>query len=125
MEQNSLPAEAGETVSLRAVLDLIGDELREMGRFADRFQASLSPALTRLALDPQCHRDVQSLDLLSQCLTALGDYILQISRLVPAGLEVEHGPALASIPLAELQYRLRGAPPPECEDRRSGELELF
>ncbi len=117
-------AEEDQT-SLRCILSAIGEEFRELGRFTDRFQLSLSPAVGRLALDGACHRDVQSLDLLSQRLAALSDYILEISQLLPEELSVDSRRALASITLSELQYRLKGAPVPAEEGHRSGELELF
>lgn len=111
--------------SLRFILSSIGKEFRELGRFADGFQLTLSPAIIRLALDPACHRDVQSLDLLSQRLAALSAYILEISQLLPAELVLDSRRALASITLFDLQYRLKGAPIPMDNGHRTGELELF
>lgn len=111
--------------SLRFILSAIGDEFAELGRFTDNFQLSLSPAVQRLALDTSCHRDVQSLDLLSQRLAALSSYIIEISELLPDNLELDPRRALASITLSDLQYRLKGAPIPVESDHLSGELELF
>ncbi len=111
--------------SLRFILSAIGEEFLELGRFTDRFQLSLSPAVRRLALDASCHRDVQSLDLLSQRLAALSAYILEISALLPEELALDSRNALASITLSELQYRLKGAPVPVEKGHISGELELF
>jgi hypothetical protein len=111
--------------SLRFILSAIGDEFRELGRFTDSFQLSLSPAVRRLALDASCHRDVQSLDLLSQRLAALSTFILEISELLPENLKLDSRRALASITLSELQYRLKGAPVPMEKGHISGELELF
>jgi hypothetical protein len=111
--------------SLRFILTAIGKEFRELGRFADGFQLTLSPAIRRLALDSACHRDVQSLDLLSQRLAALSAYILEISQLLPAELILDSRRALASITLSDLQYRLKGAPIPMDSGHRTGELELF
>lgn len=110
---------------LRSILSAIGEEFRELGSFADRFQLTLSPAVQRLALDAACHRDVQSLDLLSQRLVALSEYILKISQLLPEEVHLDSRRALASIPLSELQYRLKGAPIPADDVQRTGELELF
>ncbi|MGE4482369.1 hypothetical protein [Acidocella sp.] len=111
--------------SLRLILNAVGEEFRELGRFSERFQVSLSPAVRNLALDPACHRDVQSLDLLAQRLAALSGYIMEISQLLPDDLMLDSRNALASITLSELQYRLKGAPVPIEEGHRSGELELF
>lgn len=107
--------------SLRFILSAIGQEFRELGRFADRFQFTLSPAIRRLALDSTCHRDVQSLDLLSQRLAALSAYILEISQLLPEDLSLDSRRALASITLSDLQYRLKGAPVPMDDGHRTGE----
>lgn len=111
--------------SLRFILSAIGEEFGELGRFADGFQLTLSPAIRRLALDPACHRDVQSLDLLSQRLAALSAYILEISQLLPTELILDSRRALASITLFDLRYRLNGAPVPTDNGHRTGELELF
>ena len=115
----------GHRTSLRFILSAIGEEFGELGRFTDSFQLSLSPAVRRLALDAACHRDVQSLDLLSQRLAALSAYILEISTLLPETLTLDSRRALASITLSELQYRLKGAPVPMEKDHITGELELF
>lgn len=111
--------------SLRFILTAIGEEFRELGRFADGFQLTLSPAIRRLALDPACHRDVQSLDLLSQRLAALSAYIPEISQLLPTELILDSRRALASITLSDLQYRLKSAPVPLDNGHRTGELDLF
>lgn len=117
-------AEAKQT-SLRFILSAIGQEFRELGRFTDSFQLSLGPAMRSLALDASCHRDIQSLDLLSQRLAALSAYILEISELMPESLILDSSRALASITLSELQYRLKGEPVPVEKGHISGELELF
>lgn len=110
---------------LRLILLAIGEEFQELGRFADRFQLTLSPAIKSLAQDLVCHRDIQSLDLLSQRLVALSQYILAISHLLPEELRLDSSQALACIKLSDLQYRLKGTPVPVEEVFRTGELELF
>lgn len=122
---NFNPQAADHHTPLRSILTAIGEEFRELGHFTDSFQLSLSPAVRRLALDPECHRDVQYLDLLSQRLAALSGYILDISAMLPEDLAVDSRNALSSIRLAELQYRLKGAPVPLDQGHISGELELF
>ncbi len=129
MERTSAVAEpvgdSSHHTPLRSILSAISDEFRELGRFADRFQLTLSPAIHRMALDQACHRDIQSLDLLSQRLIALSSYILEIVEILPEDLRLDSRQALASIPLSELQYRLKGAPVPENPEHVSGDLELF
>ncbi len=121
-------SQAGETkqhAPLCAILEALGEEFYELGRFTEQFQTTLSPALLQVAINHNCHRDVQSLDLLSQRLVALSQYVLTIGRLLPAEWQVNSQHALSSITLSDLQYRLQGAPLPEEASRQSGELELF
>lgn len=110
---------------LHSILQALGEEFSELGRFTETFQSNLSPALLQVADNGQCHRDVQSLDLLSQRLTALSQYVLTIGKLLPPDWQVNSHHALSNITLSDLQYRLKGAPVPENLEHESGELELF
>lgn len=110
---------------LSSILEALGEEFHELGRFTEEFQTNLSPALLQVAGNSQCHRDVQSLDLLAQRLTALSKYVLTIGKLLPTDWHVNSHHALSNITLSDLQYRLKGAPLPENLDHESGELELF
>jgi hypothetical protein len=110
---------------LNSILEALGEEFFELGRFTEEFQSTLSPALLQVAGNSQCHRDVQSLDLLSQRLTALSKYVLTIGKLLPSDWQVNSQHALSNITLSDLQYRLKGAPLPENLEHESGELELF
>ncbi|OYV32528.1 MAG: hypothetical protein B7Z81_12635 [Acidocella sp. 20-61-6] len=111
--------------SLTEILEALGEEFLELGKFTESFQVSLSPALLRVANDPECHRNVQTLDLVSQRLAALSKYILMISHLLPQEWRVNSNTALNHVTLSDLAYRLRGAPVPELPEMQSGELELF
>lgn len=111
--------------SLRVILARISDECREWSEFMERFQLALSPALVCLADELECHRDIQSLDLLSQCLESLAVYIAGLTNVVTDDMRVDSRSALANIPLSELQYRLKGTPLPAEPTRVSGELDLF
>lgn len=110
---------------LTEILVALGEEFSALGQFTESFQTSLSPALLRVANDPDCHRNVQTLDLLSQRLTALSHYVLSIGREVPKDVRINSQIALRNISLADLAYRLRGAPLPPEPEKHSGELELF
>ena len=110
---------------LNSILEALGEEFCELGRFTEQFQSTLSPALLEVAGNAQCHRDVQSLDLLSQRLTALSKYVLTIGRLLPEDWQVNSHHALSTITLSDLQYRLKGAPLPDDLEQESGALELF
>lgn len=110
---------------LTSILEALGEEFFELGRFTEEFQTNLSPALLQVASNSQCHRDVQSLDLLSQRLAALSKYVLTIGKLLPSDWQVNSHHALSNIALSDLQYRLKGAPLPENLEHESGELEMF
>jgi hypothetical protein len=111
--------------SLNSILEALGEEFNELGRFTEQFQTTLSPALLQVAKDSSCHRDVQSLDLLAQRLAALSHYVLTIGKLLPDDWAVNSQHALNNITLSDLQYRLKGAPLPPDPGHQSGELELF
>lgn len=111
--------------SLTEILAALGEEFLALGQFTEQFQTSLSPALLRVANDPECHRNVQTLDLLSQRLAALSAYVLTIGRSVPDDWRINSQAALHNISLADLAYRLRGTPVPQQEELQSGSLELF
>jgi hypothetical protein len=115
----------GEHAPLNAVLLALGEEFRALGQFTEQFQESLAPALLRVASDPSCHRDVQTLDLLSQRLVALSRYVLTIGEELPKDWRINSSAALRSIFLSDLVYRLQGAPVPEQPEKQSGALELF
>ncbi len=110
---------------LTEILEALGAEFFELGKFAEQFQVFLSPALLRVANDPECHRNVQTLDLLSQRLAALSGYVRSIGDEVPQSWRVNSQAALHRISLADLAYRLSGAPVPQQEDLQSGVLEMF
>jgi len=111
--------------SLNTIFEALGEEFHELSQFTEQFQASLSPALLQVANNPDCHRDVQSLDLLAQRLAALAKYVLTIGRLLPEEWSVNPNSALSNVTLSDLQYRLKGTPSPEKAGQKSGELELF
>jgi hypothetical protein len=82
-------------------------------------QAGLAPALQSGA----AIEEAQTLDLLTQTLVAVADYLHAVSADLPSEWTVDVRPAVAVVPLTELAWRLLGGPfhtPPE-----SGELDLF
>jgi hypothetical protein len=116
---------AAPPAKLKEVLVALGNEFSALGQFAEQFQSALSPALLRVANDPECHRNVQTLDLLTQRLAALSAYMLTIGRSVPSDWRINSQSALRNISLADLAYRLSGVPVPQQEELQSGVLELF
>ena len=94
----------------------------ELAALADRceaLQAGLAPALQSGA----AIEEAQMLDLLTQSLASVADYLHALSNDIPKDWVVDASPAAASVRLSELAKRLAGGallPPPE-----SGELDLF
>jgi hypothetical protein len=94
----------------------------ELAALADRcetMQAGLAPALQSGA----AIEEAQTLDLLTQTLAAVADYLNVLAAGLPAEWQVDATPAAAAVPLTELAWRLLGGAyhtPPE-----SGELDLF
>lgn len=108
--------------SLQPLSRTIGACAGELAALADRceaLQAGLAPALqTGAAIE-----EAQTLDLLTQSLAAVADYLHVLSTSLPADWVVDAGPAAAIVPLTELAWRLVGGAlhsPPE-----TGELDLF
>lgn len=94
----------------------------ELAALADRceaLQAGLAPALqTGAAIE-----EAQTLDLLTQSLAAVADYLHALSTNLPNDWLVDaHGPATI-VPLTELAWRLVGGPLPPAPD--SGEFDFF
>ncbi len=89
---------------------------------ADRcesLQAGLAPALQSGA----AIEEAQTLDLLTQTLAAVADYLHALSAGLPPDWRIDAGAAASVVPLTELAWRLLGGGyhvPPE-----SGELDFF
>lgn len=115
----------GNLMPLRVILSTISDECRDLGQFVDRFQYTLSPVLSQLRMDENCHKDVQALDALSQRLALLAGYIKEVSKVLPEESRVDTSDALAVVSMSELQRRLKGLSTPLVPQGSSGELELF
>jgi hypothetical protein len=95
---------------------------QELAAWADRcetLQAGLSPVLQNKA----AIEEAQILDLMTQSLGAMADYLKALAAGLPADWRVDAAPAAAILPLAELARRLSGG----AGDRPSeaGDLDLF
>ena len=104
---------------LSRTLSACAGELAALADRCETLQAGLAPALQGGA----AIEEAQTLDLLTQTLAAVADYLHAISAGLPAEWTVDARPAAAVVPLAELSWRLLGGAyhvPPE-----SGELDLF
>jgi hypothetical protein len=94
----------------------------ELAALADRceaLQAGLAPALQSGA----AIEEAQTLDLLTQSLAAVADYLHAISADLPADWVVDAAPAAAIVPLTELARRLAGGSLQTPAE--PGELDLF
>jgi hypothetical protein len=100
-------------------------ELLELGQLAERAQTTLSNALAHAALDPQCHRDAQVLDLLTQRLFSMSSFLNILNPSIPAVWEVDADAAASSLSLGDLADRLSGVAVMDAAPRDFGELELF
>jgi len=110
--------------TLTSILTALGDEFQELGLFAEQLQTVLSPALLRIANDPDCHRNVQMLDLLSQRLHALSAFVCSVGGTVPSDWEIDSSFALSAVTLSDLAWRLQGVQT-AAEHHQAGALELF
>lgn len=110
--------------TLTSILSALGDEFQELGRFAEQLQTVLSPALLRIANDPDCHKNVQMLDLLSQRLHALSAFVCSVGGTVPQHWEIDSSFALSAVTLSDLAWRLQGLQTAE-EHHQAGALEMF
>jgi hypothetical protein len=104
---------------LSRTLSACAGELAALADRCETLQAGLAPALQSGA----AIEEAQTLDLLTQTLGAVADYLHALSAGLPADWAVDARRAAALVPLTELAWRLLGGPhhpPPE-----SGELDLF
>jgi hypothetical protein len=104
---------------LSRTLSACAGELAAMADRCEALQAGLAPALQSGA----AIEEAQTLDLLTQTLAAVADYLHAVSADLPSEWALDIRPAAAVVPLTELAWRLLGGQfhaPPE-----SGELDLF
>jgi hypothetical protein len=100
-------------------------ELLDLGRLAERAQTTLSNVLAQAALDPECHRDAQVLDLLTQRLFSMSGFLTILNPSIPVVWEVDADEAASSVSLGDLADRLSGVAVIEEAPQDFGELELF
>jgi hypothetical protein len=124
MDSLTAPSAPPPATTLTSILAALGDEFQELGRFAEQLQTVLSPALLRIANDPDCHRNVQMLDLLSQRLHALSAFVCSVGGTVPGDWEIDSSFALSAVTLSDLAWRLQGVQSAE-EHHQAGALEMF
>jgi hypothetical protein len=109
----------GQHPPLSRTLGACAGELATLADRCEALQAGLAPALQSGA----AIEEAQTLDLLTQTLAAVADYLNALASGLPAEWIVDARPAAAVVPLTELARRLVGGAchqPPE-----SGELDMF
>lgn len=110
-------------MQLVAILEAIAEEIGEMGITLDRLQTMLSPALYEIANNSDYVKNVQTLDLMSQRLTAISSFMVSLNLSISPSSMVNSSPALQEVKLSALAQRLMGE---EAEvDQTSGDLDLF
>jgi hypothetical protein len=115
---------ASEADSLKQILALLGEEVRELGHLTEQLQTTLSPALLRIVDDTDCHKNVQLLDLVSQRLGGISAFVHSLAPLVPPSWQIDATLALRNVSLSDLARRLSGHPSAALEDQ-AGDLEMF
>lgn len=114
-----------QLMQLQLVLSIIGKELKELSKNIDQIQVALSPVLRRIDLDAKSHRDIQSLDIVSQKLMSLSYYALEINNALPKDLTVDTKMALSFVSVAALKESLKGRNEKVLDEHFSGDLEIF
>jgi hypothetical protein len=99
------------------LLDACAAELADLASRCEVLQSTLSPGLSHAAID-----DAQALDLVTQSLAALSQFLGSIAAGLPEGWTVDPTASAASLPLASLGDRLIAR---ESIVETSGELCLF
>lgn len=111
--------ELPNALPLSETLGACADELAALAALCEQLQTDLSPALQTLA----AVEDAQALDLLTQSLGSIADYLIELSSSLPSEWVIDPRDAASRVSLSEMARRLAGAQghaPPD-----SGELELF
>jgi hypothetical protein len=106
------------------ILDAIAEEISDLGVELDELQTTLSPAMYEIAKNADYVRNVQTLDLMSQRLTAIAAFVFSLNLSVPPSCLVNSSSALSEVKLSALAQRLMGADHvPAFGD--SGDVDLF
>ncbi len=109
---------------LVTILDAIAEELAELGITIDDLQTTLSPALFEIAKSGDYVRNVQTLDLMSQRLTAISSFIFSLNLSIPEDCLVNSSTALDEVKLSALVHRLMGEET-QGSYESAGDVDLF
>ncbi|MBW4023931.1 MAG: hypothetical protein HIU92_12485 [Proteobacteria bacterium] len=109
---------------LVTILDAIAEELGDLGVELDDLQTTLSPAMFEIAKNADYVRNVQTLDLMSQRLSAISAFVFSLNLSIPRNCTVNSSPALDEVKLSALVLRLTGTEQVAAH-QSSGDLDLF
>jgi hypothetical protein len=109
---------------LVSILDVIAEEISDLGNELDELQTTLSPAMYEIAKNHDYVTNVQTLDLMSQRLAAISAFVFSLNLSVPETCLVNTSSALSEVKLSALAKRLMGVEnmPVFCD---SGDVDLF
>jgi hypothetical protein len=109
---------------LTSILDVIAEELSDLGMELEELQTTLSPAMYEIAKNADYVRNVQTLDLMSQRLAAISAFVFSLNLSVPGSCLVNSSSALSEVKPSALAQRLMGAEiePIYCD---AGDVDLF
>jgi len=123
-------APAQSQADLSPILQAVSRELTALGDMGSVLQSVLSALATahaRLSGEPHVpgSEDIQALDLFTQRLFVLADFLDALAPTVTPGSQGDLGRALEGVNLADVAKRLGADAPDMDEPVHTGELELF
>ena len=113
-----------DSTPLVTILDAIAEELADLGIELDELQTTLSPAMYEIAKNRDYVKNVQTLDLMSQRITAISAFVFSLNLSVPDSCLVNSSTALRAVKLSALAQRLTGTEQ-EPVFSESGDVDLF
>jgi hypothetical protein len=113
-----------DTMRLQTLILAFEAELRDLGRLAETAQTTLSNVLAYAADDPNCHREAQVLDLLTQRLYGMSGFLERLAPGIPGIWQVNTSAAVDAVSLGHLADRLNGVAV-DALAHDVGELEMF
>lgn len=108
---------------LETLLRVVEAELAQLGRLAETVQTVLAAALPNVANNPSLHRDAQAIDLMTQRLHGLSDFIGALCPSLPSAWSVDPREAVAAVKLSDLARRLGGLH--HALEQEAGSFEAF
>lgn len=121
-------ADKAPGVPLRDALERLGQEVAELARMLERFEAAAGPHLLDAAgRSPDLVQQLQNLDHIGQGMVGLAAYLAALAPAAASGCRIDPGPATQVVMLADLAARLafRDEKGAAAEALGRGDCELF